>query len=181
MHDVVSSLRFSSQGPAHPPLRSQFTGGTVPSSLFTLEAWASIKSVLSSSGVVAVNFAGNIKSRASHLVLSTLLSSFAHCRAFEDGPPHSDFRNIIIFCSDTGPLQFRKPVKNDYLPYPSPAIRQRVLETYDQFEIDLRGTNRSEVVTDRTVERLEEAQLNGAYEHWEMMKLVLPNPAWALY
>jgi hypothetical protein len=153
----------------------------VPSALFTQECWKEVKSVLAPQGVVAINYAGNITSRASHLVLSTILSTFAHCRAFEDGPPHSDFRNIIIFCSADTPLVFRKPIDTDYLHYPSPAIRARALETFDRFEIDLRGTDRRAVVVDGKESILDNAQLSEVTEHWVKMKQVLPIETWAQY
>lgn len=38
-----------------------------------------------------------------------------------------------------------------------------------------------EVLTDETVATLDQEQLGGAWEHWEIMKSVLPNRAWALY
>ncbi|KAL8283388.1 hypothetical protein RQP46_005798 [Phenoliferia psychrophenolica] len=98
-----------------------FTGGTVPSTLFTSEFWTLTKSRLLPTGIVAINFAGNITSRASHLVLSTILSSFSHCRAWEDGPPKGDYRNIVVLCSANPdrPIRMRNPVQVDFIPYPT--------------------------------------------------------------
>lgn len=159
----------------------QFTGGTVPASLFTKECWDDIKAVMSPTGVLAVNFAGNIASPAAHLVIATILSSFPFCRAYEDGPPAGAFRNIIVLCSATSHLTFRAPVRADYLKYPSPAIRKRALETFQDYEIDLRGTDRTRIVQDVNLEILERAQYTGAVEHWLMMKYVLPNSTWAIW
>ncbi|KAM0748557.1 hypothetical protein T439DRAFT_327816 [Meredithblackwellia eburnea MCA 4105] len=158
-----------------------FTGGTVPSLLFTVEFWASAKKVLTPTGIVGINFAGNIKSRASHLVISTIMYSFNHCRAWEDGPPKGDFRNIVILCSPQSTVRMRNPVPVDYLPWPSAKIRKRVFDTYKDFEIDLRGTDRKEVVWDKTKGVLDREQVPGAREHYEIMKKVLPDTVWAVY
>lgn len=73
----------------------------------------------------------------------------------------------------------RNPVPVDFLPFPSPKIRKRVFETYKDFEIDLRGTHRHEVLWDRTAGVLEREQLAGAKEHWAIMRKVLPDSIWA--
>ncbi|KAI5476429.1 spermine synthase [Pseudohyphozyma bogoriensis] len=151
-----------------------FTGGTVPSSLFTTESWSEVKSVLAPHGVVAINFAGNILSTASHLVLVTLLSSFPFCRGFTDGPPKGDFRNIVMLCS-CRPIVMRDTESGDFLEYPSPLFRRHMLENYKEFEMDLRDLSGLvdegiEVVSDARVKVLDEAQLEGAFEHWEIMR-----------
>lgn len=129
-----------------------------------------------------MNFAGNIKSHASNVVLATILETFPSCRAFEDGPPSSDYRNIIILCSaGRSPIRFRNPVEGDYLPYPSPAIRKRVLETFRDFEIDLSQFKTGEILLDSTVKVLDDAQKQGAIEHWYMMKETLPDSTWSSY
>ncbi|GAA5891718.1 hypothetical protein JCM6882_006180 [Rhodosporidiobolus microsporus] len=133
-----------------------FTGGAVPASLFTLEFWSSLRPLLHPSGVFAVNFASSLSSPTSKLILSTLLASFAHCRAFEDVPvgkksKNADaaadededadkFKNLVVFCTASWflPVEFRDPSPADYLPHgPSPVIRRRVFDNYQAQEVDL--------------------------------------------
>lgn len=164
-----------------------FTGGQVPSSLFTSEFWNSTKSNLTPTGIVAINFAGPISSVAAHLIFYTILDSFSHCRAFQDGAPGpSDFRNIVIFCStSSAPLQFRDPVEGDFLATPSGAIREKVLNTFKEFEVDLRALIPEgwweKVEEGKGEARLEKAQLEGAKEHWRIMDKVLPVQGWVMY
>jgi hypothetical protein len=79
-----------------------FSGGGVPSQLFTKEFWGNLKRVVDTEGVVVVvchafffllascscsaqNFAGIVQSEASSLVVNTLLDSFnGNCRGFHD-------------------------------------------------------------------------------------------------
>lgn len=134
-------------------------------------------------GILAINFAGTISSisRSSNLVISTILTAFTYCRAFEDGKPSSDYRNLVILCSATNPIRFRTLLPEDYLPYPSPSIRRRVLETFKEFEFDLKGIDRSEILKDENVLELEIAQRSGALQHWYMMSSTLPDTSWAMY
>lgn len=154
----------------------------MPSSLFTVECWNEVKQALTPTGLVAINFAGNITSLASRLVFSTILSSFAHCRAFEDGPHRTDYRNLVFFCSASSPIVLRAPVAGDYLPHPSGGVRRKVLDTFGDWEMDLTEVEREDAVRDGKGEaQLSRAQGPGAVQHWEIMKRVLPDEAWALY
>ncbi|GAA5876242.1 hypothetical protein JCM16303_007067 [Sporobolomyces ruberrimus] len=186
-----------------------FTGGQVPSSLFTVEFWSIIRQRLHHSGVLAVNFAGTLSSSASRLVLSTLLYSFPHCRAFEDSPSSSStnstvgnedtLKNLVVFCSPSwfNPIEFRNPLPKDYLPYPSPQIRKKVFDDYasleiplDRFELvkedeeggktkDARKLREEWILTDKKSKRLDKAQVAGTREHWRAMEKVLPRETWA--
>ena len=116
--------------------------------MFTREFWSTVKRNLHHSGILAVNFAGSLSSTASKLVLSTLVESFAHCRAFEDNPSSSStstvgddavLKNIVVFCSPSWfmPIEFRRPVAGDFPPYPSPQIRRKVFRDYASQEVSL--------------------------------------------
>lgn len=77
-----------------------FSGGSLPSLLFTQQFWNNTKKVMKQDGVLAVvcpclgcphccllstqNFAGDLKSPSSRAVIVTLESVFGHCRAFCD-------------------------------------------------------------------------------------------------
>ncbi|GAA5854132.1 hypothetical protein JCM8547_008240 [Rhodosporidiobolus lusitaniae] len=130
-----------------------FTGGSVPSSLFTLEFWSSLHSLLHPSGVIAINFAGALSSPSSKFLLTTLVASFPHCRAIEDVPVTSSssspkkgeeddkdkFRNFVIFCTPSwfSLVDFRDPLPSDYLPIASPRLRRRVFKHFRDNEVDL--------------------------------------------
>ncbi|ORY89775.1 S-adenosyl-L-methionine-dependent methyltransferase [Leucosporidium creatinivorum] len=158
-----------------------FTGGSVPASLFTIECFQDISRALTPTGIVAINFAGNTSSVASQLVFSTILSSFHHCRAFEDGAHTTDYRNLVFFCSPSSPVVFRQPLPSDYLPFPSPLMREKVFNEFESAEMDLSGVKLGSVVHDGSERELEEAQRAGVKEHWELMNGVLPLETWAMY
>jgi len=61
-----------------------FTGGSVPHELFTWEFWEDLRMILKADGVLAVNFAGALKSKATQAVVRTLIDAFPQCRAFTD-------------------------------------------------------------------------------------------------
>ncbi|GAA5948651.1 hypothetical protein JCM3765_004958 [Sporobolomyces pararoseus] len=184
-----------------------FTGGQVPASLFTVEFWSTLRQRLHHSGILAVNFAGSLSSPASKLVLTTLVDSFPHCRAFEDNPSSGSnstvgddtvFKNLVIFCSPSwySPIRFRAPIPDDFLPYPSPQIRKKVFADYESQEVSLdrfklvkedeeEGSSRlfqekrQWVLTDKNSKKLEKLQLEGTKEHWRAMEKVLPRETWA--
>lgn len=129
-----------------------FTGGAVPSSLFTVEFLSSLAALLHPSGALALNFAGSLTSRSSRYIISTVLASLPHCRAFEDRPTtfreedddksegDDGFKNLVVFCSASwfNPVEFREPSEADYLPDgPSPGIRKRVFGRFKGDEVDL--------------------------------------------
>lgn len=171
----------------------QFTGGTVPSHLFTLESWSLVRNALQpETGVLAVNFAGNVSSSAATSVLSTLLASFPYCRAIEDAPASSDpaekrdYKNLVVFCSPSSsqPISFRKPVASDYLPYPSPMLRHRTFANFEEFELDLelyRGEGSSEWLLEgeKGEKRLETEQREGGRQHWQLMQDVIGDEVWS--
>jgi len=189
-------------------IRSQFTGGQVPSSLFTVEFWSTLRQSLHRSGVLAVNFAGALASPASKLVLSTLLHSFPHCRAFEDNPSSVSndtigddhlLKNLVIFCTPSWflPVVFREPTPSDFLPYPSPQIRKKVFQDYPSQEISLerfkltkegeeggdsdwaREQREKWILTKKNSNKLEKEQYEGTKDHWKAMEKVLLRETWA--
>ncbi|BGP00201.1 spermine synthase [Rhodotorula toruloides] len=177
-----------------------FTGGAVPATLFTSTFLTQLKSLLHHSGSLALNFAGTLSSNSSRSILSTLLSVFPHCRAFEDvphtasGPAESTsddtFRNMVILCSKEwyAPVGLRNPVKGDFLDYPSPMIRRSVFASFRQHEIDLarfkpapddHGVGTWLLRDKNDVRRVEAAQLDEVGMHWDAMEKVLPPEVWA--
>lgn len=164
----------------------QFTGGAVPAHLFTRESWQAIRKVLTPHGVLAVNFAGNVTAPATSIVATTLLDAFPPqaCRAFSDGPSQADYRNLVFFCSNSAahPIQFRRPEERDLIgDRVSPAIRRKVLETFQDFEFRLGGMRRAEVLVDGQEWRLDKAQVPSRIEHHYIMGSIFPDDVWAQF
>nr|XP_019046368.1 hypothetical protein I302_05112 [Kwoniella bestiolae CBS 10118]OCF25298.1 hypothetical protein I302_05112 [Kwoniella bestiolae CBS 10118] len=117
-----------------------FTGGSVPGEMFTKEFWEDLGEMVKSDGIVAMNFAGVLRSEASRAVLVTLTSVFPQCRAFGDGfevnQGPDDLVNMVVFCTKTySPLlTFRPPTPFDGLRSP---LRAHVYSTFHPNEIQL--------------------------------------------
>ncbi|KDE04110.1 hypothetical protein MVLG_05403 [Microbotryum lychnidis-dioicae p1A1 Lamole] len=168
-----------------------FTGGTVPPSLFTMEAWALVKSALTPDGLVAINFAGTVDSPTSHVVLSTILASFYHCIVLGDGGltrSTSGFSNLAIFCSAQPgrKVVLRPAVASDYLEWPSPNLRRKILGNFQDFVQDLHELvprNKLEDVLrgKKGRRRLKDLQRGSAELHWGLMNGVLPLEVWDMY
>ncbi|KAH8920528.1 S-adenosyl-L-methionine-dependent methyltransferase, partial [Atractiella rhizophila] len=176
-----------------------FTGGMVPAKLFTMEFFKLVKEVLAVHGVIAVNFAGEIKAEPSQIVLQTLLRSFrGNCRAFEDGFQAHDekqdtdeFKNMVVFCINTPieygsapTLTFRDPTPEDFLTTVSPQFRRRVLTSFKQNEMDLNSMidwKKPMMSTDKLASKLDKVQSKGAYKHWPVMRGVFPDEIWRWY
>ncbi|KAH8926325.1 hypothetical protein BT69DRAFT_1278893 [Atractiella rhizophila] len=152
-----------------------FTGGMVPAKLFTMEFFKLVKEVLAVHGVIAVNFAGEIKAEPSQIVLQTLLRSFrGNCRAFEDGfqahdekQDSDEFKNMVVFCINT-PIEYGR----------------RVLTSFKQNEMDLNSMidwKKPMMSTDKLASKLDKVQSKGAYKHWPIMRGVFPDEIWRWY
>ncbi|PLW30238.1 hypothetical protein PCASD_16328 [Puccinia coronata f. sp. avenae] len=196
-------------GPFDYVIHDVFTGGSVPSSLFTLECWQAIRAKLKDDGVLAVNFVGRPASEAASFVLTTLFRVFPFCRAFSEdsGAPlsDSDYQNMVIFCSPTGRPRFRKPTEIEGF---EPSVYQsRVLASFEAHEFDLGRlaassghvgpeeeeedrdgqaetlptTRESFILTDHNSAQLDRAQIHNALFHWEIMRKVLPQEVWNSY
>ncbi|EME44844.1 hypothetical protein DOTSEDRAFT_87355 [Dothistroma septosporum NZE10] len=101
-----------------------FTGGAEPLVLFTSEVLTNLRTLLSPTGAIALNYAGDLSIPLTRLVLHTIFTTFSNqCKIYRDGPPDSkpqhadsDFLNLVIFCRNTpGPISFRPPTPSDFL------------------------------------------------------------------
>ncbi|KAG0709846.1 hypothetical protein DFH29DRAFT_17295 [Suillus ampliporus] len=172
-----------------------FSGGGVPEHLFSIEFWNDLKTILSPEGVVAVNFAGKLVSDSSQAILVTLLRAFGQCRAFHDliepisqEQFHSDFVNIVFFCSPSStPLTFRTAVEKDYL---HSYLRRHVLSSLDKREINhaqIRDNSIGSMAMDEKFvltdahNMLNKWQEGEAFEHWKLMREVVPDVVWETY
>ncbi|GAA5987962.1 hypothetical protein JCM10908_007291 [Rhodotorula pacifica] len=173
-----------------------FTGGAVPAGLFAEPFLQDLYRLLHPSGVVAVNFAGDLSSVSSLRILTTLHRVFPRCRAFSDGPAadtgtsDKTFRNMVMLCTKEWlvDLELREPTVDDYLAFPSPRVREQVFSTFRSREVDLSAFRRKAASTEgdkwvikdkRDVRRVEREQLDEVGVHWKVMQTVLPLHVWA--
>ncbi|OAX44008.1 hypothetical protein K503DRAFT_578418 [Rhizopogon vinicolor AM-OR11-026] len=172
-----------------------FSGGGVPEHLFSIEFWNDLKTILSPEGVVAVNFAGKLASDSSRAILVTLLQAFGQCRVFHDlvesiseEQLHSHFINMVFFCSPSPiPLTFRPSVEGDYL---HSYLRRYILSSLEKREIhhsQVTGSSIWSVATDETFvltdanNTLNKWQEEEAFEHWKVMREIVPDVVWETY
>ncbi|CAE6417924.1 unnamed protein product [Rhizoctonia solani] len=182
-----------------------FSGGSVPTFLFSTGFFEGIKGLLRPDGVLAVNFAGKLGSDPAHAILNTLLSVFESCRVFHDkviyepgkepkAGEHDDFLNMVYFCSNAPTLKFRDPVEKDFL---GSFLRQHILTTMDRREVafaDIRGNatapagkpvpnveGAAQWVLRDGDERLGEWQKATGLEHWAVMRHVMRDDIWESY
>ncbi|WVQ99437.1 hypothetical protein IAU59_006572 [Kwoniella sp. CBS 9459] len=171
-----------------------FTGGSVPGEMFTLEFWEDVGELMKDDGIVAMNFAGILKSKASKAVLVTLLPVFPQCRAFGDGfekdQGPDDLVNMVVFCTKAHSplLTFRKPTRQDALRSP---LRAHVYSTFHPHEIQLdtivserdfqdpqlmlrRGNGQAQRDMDRW-------QVGSGMATWRAMQKILTPDMWLAY
>lgn len=197
---MSSGLFFLGECSSH-KTSSQFTGGSVPAALFAEPFLKDLYGLLHPSGVIAVNFAGDLSSLSTLRILTTLLRVFPRCRAFSDSPPTSvvsstdktdeTFSNLVLLCTKDWlvDLELRDPIAADYLPSgPSPRLREQVFSQFRSREVDL-GAFRSNAASndgdkwiirsERDVRSVEREQLDEVGVHWKVMQGILPNRVWA--
>ncbi|KAK7675897.1 hypothetical protein QCA50_021162 [Cerrena zonata] len=170
-----------------------FSGGGVPSHIFTLSFWEDLKAIMSPSGAVAVNFAGRLSSDSSRAVVTTLKRAFGQCRAFHDSMEEvteeklsNDFMNWVFFCTpSSSPLVFRDAVEADFL---SSYLREQVFLTLsnrevplDRFLQDVEEKDVEKYTLTDTHNPLSGWQEQDALHHWALMRQVLKDVFWETY
>ncbi|BGP56049.1 hypothetical protein JCM8202v2_003658 [Rhodotorula sphaerocarpa] len=173
-----------------------FTGGAVPARLFSLPFLTRLDKLLHPSGVLALNFAGDLSSLSSLMILTTLHRVFPRCRAFSEpatstaSASASAHRNFVLLCTKDWltELELRDPVRADYLPYPAPRTRDWVFSTFRQQEVDLGPFKRKAdsadgdkwvLADEKAVRRAEREQVEDVGQHWRVMQGILPSSVWA--
>ncbi|KAK2466436.1 hypothetical protein APHAL10511_002078 [Amanita phalloides] len=168
-----------------------FSGGGIPEHIYTLEFWSDLSTLVEPEGVVAVNYAGIVKSESARLVLYTLLKVFGQCRAFHDRTESNELTreryethstNMIIFCTRSrSPLTFRTAQDSDYL---GSSLRRRVLASLADREVDigsiLDGDGDRYILRDGDG-RLTRQQEGQGHYHWKVMREVLEDVHWETY
>ena len=158
-----------------------FTGGAEPAPLFTLEFLRSLANLLTDGGVLALNYASDLRLPSAALVFRTARAVFPSCRLFrEEAPPEEpnpaeDFANTVLFCrKEPGRFEFREPEEEDFL---GSGARKMALKP--QWEVDLEPFIAGEgILRDGQTKELEKWGRKGAEGHWWVMRKVLPHEVW---
>ncbi|KAH7334831.1 S-adenosyl-L-methionine-dependent methyltransferase [Rhizoctonia solani] len=203
--EVLRGATSTSNGLFDHIIHDCFSGGSVPTFLFSTGFFEGTKRLLKEDGVLAVNFAGKLGSDPAHAILNTLLSVFKSCRVFHDKViyepgkepetgEHDDFLNMVYLCGNSLTLTFRDPVEKDFL---GSFLRQHILTTMDSREVafaDIRGNATAPVgkplpniegeaqwILKDGDERLGEWQQATGLEHWAVMRHVMRDEIWEAY
>lgn len=156
-----------------------FTGGAEPVELFTQEFLMDLKRLLAPSGVIAINYAGDLLLPSAISVIQTVESVFPKCRLFRETAPaiplgSEDYTNIVMFCrTSTGDFWFRDPMEADFLG--SPARRQHLLPRNEVASVP---QGKGEIIRRGHTAGLEASQVKSAIGHWYVMRAVLPAEVW---
>ncbi|GAB7351502.1 hypothetical protein MBLNU459_g2148t1 [Dothideomycetes sp. NU459] len=182
-------------------LHDVFTGGAEPLALFTDDFLTNLRSLLTPSGVIAINYAGDLSTLSTRQVLYTIATVFSRqCRMFRDAPPppeddgsgqsqdesagDGDFLNMVIFCANSAaaasPLTFRDPVAADFL---GSASRRHYLAPQPALEVALptraeMAGERVAMLTKGNIKAFEKGQVESATRHWRIMRKVVPAFVW---
>ncbi|WVO16164.1 hypothetical protein L204_103834 [Cryptococcus depauperatus] len=168
-----------------------FTGGALPGEMFTKEFWEDLGELVVEDGIIAMNFVGLRKSKASRAVLVTLLSVFPQCRAFGDGfetnQGSNEVTNMVVFCTKiySPLLSFRPPRSSDVRRSP---LRSHVFSTFLAHEIQLDEIisegdmdNPDMLLRRGNVEKLNKWQRTTAIATWKAMQKILTPEMWLAY
>ncbi|KAJ1960191.1 hypothetical protein GGI12_003940 [Dipsacomyces acuminosporus] len=177
--------QFIDKAPAHTYdyiVHDVFTGGSVPSSLFSQSAVAQLHRILKPDGVLAMNYVGiPADTRTLYHVLHTLRTSFAHVRCFAESTKDlNTMTNMMFFASDE-PIEF--DIAPEVLSAMGPeSIRARMLADMEKNEISLDGYKPEEAraITDEW-NPLTEWQFDTAIQHWKAMREMFPSEYWLNY
>ncbi|CAK7274647.1 hypothetical protein SEPCBS119000_006279 [Sporothrix epigloea] len=164
-----------------------FTGGAEPIPLFTLEFLQNLHALLKPSGVIAINYAGDLALTPIKAVMLTIRAVFPACRIFReherrnsDGP---DFTNCIVFCIKQGKrdadITFRAPLEADLLR--SNVRKQFLMPKYEVFDADFRSTEDARIVRRNDTAQLTKHHAESALGHWAVMRQVVPAKVWELW
>ncbi|KAI6858436.1 spermine/spermidine synthase [Hortaea werneckii] len=175
-------------------LHDVFTGGVEPLSLFTNSFLSDLRNLLTPNGVIGLNYAGDLSTPLTNLVLNTIHGAFdGQCKIFRDAPPKDtsndaeskeDFLNMLIFCRNTpGSITFRQPTSKDFLGSKS---RAHYLLPRSEWEIGFptsedAGVPAGQVLQAGDERKWKKEQEESAIRHWNIMRTVLPAKVWEMW
>ncbi|CAG8591953.1 4837_t:CDS:2 [Paraglomus brasilianum] len=162
-------------------LHDVFTGGSVPSSLFSTKALEQIKRIMKDDGVLALNFVGSQLwpyAEALALVYNTIKTTFPYVKCVNEGWQEAGtFTNMVFFASSK-PIRFRDANETDFF---GSTMREYILNNFQSWFIQLdKFSNVTGIITEDN-NPLDKLQLTTALEHWKAMRSSFPLEFWINY
>ncbi|KAI9223426.1 hypothetical protein BC828DRAFT_364258 [Blastocladiella britannica] len=167
-----------------------FTGGSVPSALFTWQTIVHARRVLKPGGTLTVNFVGAPHSPGFKHVAKTLRSVFPSVRCYAETSPEearesgndSGLGNLVFLASSQD-THLRVPVEADYLGSQMRWYALSRLAEREEFDRRLRKYEHiPRLLLDNSgTDDLALAMVEVAEKHFEVMRQVLPLDVWLTY
>ncbi|KAK4961911.1 hypothetical protein LTR10_002404 [Elasticomyces elasticus] len=166
-----------------------FTGGAEPLPLFTDSFLGGLRSLLKPNGVIAINYAGDLRLEVTTRILNTIYQTFdGQCKIFGDAPTKSggaeneEFLNMAVFCRNSlGSIAFRKPTRADWL---GSRSREQYLLPREDFEIpfpSIKEGSERQILKKGEEGAWRKEQEVSAIRHWRIMRRVIPDIVWELW
>ncbi|KAK5077213.1 hypothetical protein LTR64_005305 [Lithohypha guttulata] len=183
--NVVETRKAEQQAYYDYIIHDVFTGGAEPVDLFTFEFLSSLSEMLKPDGVIAINYAGDLRMPSTSLIYRTINKVFPTCRVFREDEQISegdtvvdnqdDFTNMVFFCrKNTIPVEFRKPVEADFL-----GSKSRKAYMVPKHEVPAaRFVRAGDLLTRANTKVLEKLHVASAIGHWQLMRKVMPATIW---
>jgi hypothetical protein len=152
-----------------------FSGGLVPVTLFSIEAWQSIRQIMTREGALAINFVGALTGESTKTVICTLQKVFSNIFYYPEHPDNVDqVQNIIFFVTNHG-----DGVEFDFGRYYNKDNYQYVaeLDTFQQAKLQRVAYCVEPVITDAN-NPLASYQYETALQHFHLMRRILPREFW---
>ncbi|TPX66478.1 spermidine synthase [Spizellomyces sp. 'palustris'] len=161
-------------------LHDVFTGGLVPSTLFSVEALQNVRRVLKPNGVLALNYVGTLHSLATKSVIKTLHTVFPNLECYTEDPKETtgpDAIYNIVFFASSKQIVFLPPSEDDMA---RGGLYAEFLKTFDDHRVDLdfRAVD-GELMTDKK-NMLPQLQIESAKKHWKVMRKLFGIEFWGV-
>ncbi|CAG8495973.1 3228_t:CDS:2 [Paraglomus occultum] len=162
-------------------LHDVFTGGSVPSSLFSTKALEQIKRIMKDDGILALNFVGSQLwpyAEALALVYNTIRATFPYVKCVNEGWHETEVFTNMAFFASSKPIRFRDASEMDFF---GSATREYILKNFQSWFIQLdKFANVTDIITEDN-NPLDKLQLPTALEHWKIMRSSFPLEFWINY
>ncbi len=176
--DAVKWLRNAPSNTYDYAVHDVFTGGAIPSSMFSLDTLQNIRRVLRDDGVLALNFVGDTSGDEATRALSAVRARLGHVWKFVDmygENSNATVVNVVYFASDSEDrMKFRKATVDDAL---GSSVRLDTLETFEQQKLGDDVIPNMDVA-DATDEVVNKGQWITARLHWTAMRGILDKKIW---
>lgn len=164
-----------------------FSGGTVSSSLLEDSVFRTLKRLLRHNGVLVFNYVGRVNHPNTLYFFKTLKKFFTNIRAFHDQQVavKSDvLQNIVFFCADFGiKFKLQKANLRKLNPKDPRYLYELTKQKFKEWEIDFGAVyTQDQLIAPREpLSSLAHYEYLLAFEHWSIMRQVIPAAVWNTY